>query len=100
MSLRTLKQLHEAGQATFQVKFYKAERQRDFENFRMMFIDDEILLLSYNVYGRGGGRDTGQLVLMKSALTSVSDSFYIAYHNYFERLWSSADEWDFCKYVE
>jgi hypothetical protein len=98
-SLKTLKKLKTERNAKFEVRFYKGETDSDFENFRAMFIDDEILLLSYNVYGRGDGRDAPQLVIFKSQLLSASDGFYQSFHSYFEQLWSSSEPWDFKKYV-
>ncbi|MBB2964473.1 hypothetical protein [Methylobacterium sp. R2-1] len=98
-SLRKLRSLRLERGARFEVRFYKAETLRDFQNFRMMFIDDETLLLSYNVYGRGDGRHLPQQVILKSS-TSATDNFYFAYRGYFDRLWESSDPWDFSRYVE
>jgi hypothetical protein len=99
-SLRNLKRLKNERNARFEVRFYKAEKERDFENFRIMLIDDDIMLLSYNVYGKNAvGRDTAQIVLFKSNMTSSSDNFYFAFQGYFERLWASSDSWDFETYV-
>jgi hypothetical protein len=99
-SLAILKRLREERNANFEVRFYKAETERDFENFRMMFIDDDILLLSYNIYGNeDAGRNTPQLVLFKSGMKSSSGEFYSAFRGYFERLWSSSDPWNFNQYV-
>jgi hypothetical protein len=99
-SLRNLKRLKDEKNARFEVRFYKAETERDFENFRIMLIDDDIMLLSYNVYGRNSaGRKTPQTVLFKSSMTSSSDNFYFAFQGYFERLWASSASWDFQTYV-
>lgn len=99
-SLRSLKRLRDERNARFEVRFYQAEKERDFENFRIMLIDDDIMLLSYNVYGRNSaGRNTAQIVLFKSNMTSSSDNFYFAFQGYFERLWASSNSWDFETYV-
>lgn len=99
-SLRNLKRLRDDENARFDVRFYLAEKDRDFENFRMMLIDDDILLLSYNVYGRDeAGRSTAQIAFFKSAMTSSTDNFYFAFQGYFERLWQSSPAWDFKEHV-
>lgn len=99
-SLKTLQRLKEDRNGRFEVRFYKSETDRDFENFRMMFIDEEVLLLSYNVYGKpDAGAGTAQLVLLKSRMMPSADSFYIAYQGYFDRLWIFSDPWDFQSYV-
>lgn len=99
-SLEILQRLRKERSANFEVRFYKVVTERDFENFRMMFIDDDILLLSYNVYGNeDAGRNTPQLVLFKSGMKSSSGGFYSAFRGYFERLWNSSNSWDFKEYV-
>jgi hypothetical protein len=99
-SLTNLKRIKQDRNVQFEVRFYRAEAARDFENFRIMLIDDDILLLSYNVYGKNAdGRSTPQAVLFKSNMMSSSDNFYFAFHGYFERLWASSTSWDFEQYV-
>lgn len=99
-SLRNLKRLRDEENARFEVRFYRAETDRDFENFRIMLIDDDIMLLSYNVYGRDeAGRSTAQIVSFKSAMTSSTDNFYFAFQGYFERLWQSSPAWDYQEHV-
>jgi hypothetical protein len=98
-SLRRLATIRKERDAKIEVRFYKGSESKDFEMFRMMFIDDSILLLSYNVYGRGDGRKLPQLVLQKNKLSSATDGFYYAYHSYYERLWESSDPWEPQQYV-
>lgn len=98
-SLQILKTLHDDRRANFEVRFYSGDTARDFENFRMFFVDDDILLLSYNVYGRGDGRKTPQLVIRKGSVSGESEGFYHAYRSYYERLWASSRIWDFREYL-
>lgn len=98
-SLKVLSSLKRDRALNFEVRFYKGDTAKDFEDFRMMFIDGETLLLSYNVYGRDRGLKTPQLVLKKSAFSSEESSFYYAYQSHFERLWESSQPWDFQEYV-
>lgn len=99
-SLQNLSRLRSEKNARFEVRFYRSEKERDFEHFRMMLIDNEIILLSYNVYGKAArGTNTAQAVLFKSSMAASSDNFYFAFQGYFERLWASSDPWDFKTHV-
>jgi hypothetical protein len=98
-SLKLLKKFHDDRSLNFEVRFYLANTGRDFENFRMMFINDDILLLSYNAYGHGDGRDAPQLILDQKAAAQSQQNFYFPFKNYYERLWGASEIWDFKKYV-
>jgi hypothetical protein len=98
-SLRKLKQYHEERSYVFEVRFYPSNSKRDVQDFRMMFIDHELLLLSYNAYGMGDGRNAPQLVLTKSRLASTKSNFYFPYENYYDKLWAESKIWDFIEYV-
>jgi hypothetical protein len=98
-TLTILKELRERRGLNFEVRFYSGETERDYENFRMFFVDDDVLLLSYNVYGRGDGRQTPQLVIRKGFLSGETEGFYHAYRSYYARLWDSSRQWDFNQYL-
>lgn len=98
-SLKILKRLHDERSLHFEVRFYSARTARDFENFRMMFVNDDLLLLSYNAYGQGDGRNIPQLIVNQKAASKSWENFYYPFKNYYERLWETADQWDFEKYV-
>lgn len=88
-SLRRLAKLKMDRKLNIDVRFYS-----DLQSFRMMFIDDNILLLSYNDYGKGDGSQIPQLVLLKSPLQSSSRLFYFAYEQYYETLWRESLAWN------
>jgi hypothetical protein len=98
-SLQILKRLKEIHGFHFEVRFYRADAESDIESFRMMFINDSTLLLSYNAYGHGDGSDLPQLVIFRAWSTSSKQNFFFPFRQYYERLWNSAEPWDFTEYV-
>lgn len=72
-----------------QVRFYN-----NFQIFRMMFIDDSICLLSYNVMGEGDGSQLPQIHIVKHPKRDVN-SLYYPLEIYFDDLWKVSKEWNF-----
>lgn len=92
-SLTKLARLVRDKDLNVEVRFYKAESERDFEVFRCMFINNKICLLSYNSFGRGEGREHPQLLLRNFDDADDTTSFYHAFKTYYEKKWADADEW-------
>lgn len=93
-SLRKISKLRQKY-PNIQVRFYN-----DFQIFRLMFIDDSICLLSYNVTGEGDGSQLPQLHIVKPSQTQrVINSLYYPLGVYFEDLWETSDVWDFREYL-
>jgi hypothetical protein len=78
-----------------EVRFYPSLANRDLQLFRMMFINDELCLLSYNVIGEGDGSQLPQLHLTNFTHTRNVESFYYPFREYFEKLWVDSLPWDF-----
>ena len=94
-SLSTLKHLKESRNVAIEVRFYPAKRKNDFQDFRMMFVDENVLLLSINAYGKGSGSRLPQIVLRRASFTSSERSMYFAFKSYYDRLWEVSEPWDF-----
>jgi len=77
-----------------EVRFYN-----DFQIFRMMFIDDSICLLSYNVMGEGDGSQLPQIHVVRHPKRDVN-SLYFALEKYFDDLWEESEEWDFKEFLD
>jgi hypothetical protein len=93
-SLRIIATLKERY-PNIEVRFYS-----DFQILRLMFIDDSLCLVSYNVMGEGDGSQLPQLHILKPSQTErVENSFYYPLEIYFNQLWKSADVWDFKDYL-
>lgn len=72
-----------------EVRFYD-----NFQIFRMMFIDDSICLLSYNVMGEGDGSQLPQIHIVKHPKRDVN-SLYFPLERYFDDLWEFSEKWNF-----
>ena len=93
-SLRKIATLKERY-PNIEVRFYS-----DFQIFRLMFIDDSLCLVSYNVMGEGDGSQLPQLHVFKPSQTErVENSFYYPLEIYFEQLWKSSETWNFKDYL-
>lgn len=93
-SLRKIAEL-KVKYPNIEVRFY-----RNFQIFRLMFIDDSICLLSYNVIGEGDGSQLPQLHIVKPSQTQrVINSLYFPLEKYYEDLWKESDSWDFREHL-
>jgi hypothetical protein len=82
------------------VRFYEARTERDYQQFRLMFIDDTICLLSHTVWDTSDGSNNPQIVLV-SRRSARTRQIFSAFSDYFERVWSDATttEVDLSKYI-
>jgi len=92
-SLEAIARLKEQ-EKNLQVRFYK-----DFPAFRLMFINDEILLAGHYVLGKGDGTQTPQLHIAKTRASRDINSLYYAFQEYFESIWEDSEVWDFKAYL-
>ncbi|MBI4828591.1 MAG: hypothetical protein HY804_07250 [Nitrospinae bacterium] len=101
-SIKKLAEQKKRHGINLQVKYYSSEKSKDYPIFRMMFIDDQLCLLSYNVFGEGDGSQLPQLCINKGASDRDTDSFYYPMKLYFDKLWSdpSSEEIDYEKCSE
>lgn len=94
-SLRTIADLKQKFK-NIEVRFYQR-----FQIFRMMFIDDSICLLSYNVTGEGDGSQLPQIYVIKPVFENirVTNTLYYPLEKYFKDLWEISRIWDFNEYL-
>ena len=93
-SLQDIAQLKFNRKFNIEVRFYKESPV-----FRLMFIDDSLCLMSYNIFGKGNGSDFPQLHLVKSSGKQKELSFYHPVKMYFEQQWDKGIVWDFQQYI-
>ena len=91
-SLRRLKELQAHRGIDIEVRFYGGESA-----FRLMFIDAELCLVSYNVYGGQPAQNLPQLTVVD--LADATKSYYWAFKRHFDLIWQDADSWDFRTYL-
>lgn len=94
-SLEILRELKKDRGMNIEVRFYPNENNRDFPFFRLMFIDDSLCLLSYNVFGEGDGSQLPQLHLKKFQDRRDVESFYYPFKHFFDSLWKDSSAWNF-----
>lgn len=94
-SLKIIAQLKNERNFKIDVRFYQNE-----PIFRMMFIDDSLCLLSYNIFGKGDGSDFPQLHIFNSSGKQKEKTFYYPLKIYFEQQWQKGVEWNFLKHIE
>jgi hypothetical protein len=93
-SLRVIAKLKRERKKNIEVRFYD-----DFPAFRLMFMNDNICLVSYYVLGKGSGGDLPQLHIIRTASAGDKSSLYYAFEYYFNSIWSAAEKWDFERYL-
>jgi len=94
-SLRALQILKHSESRNIEVRFYN-----ELPLFRLMFINDNICLASHYILGEGDGSQLPQLHVWKKPLGRRDiESFYYPLKKYFDKLWESAEIWDFSKHL-
>jgi hypothetical protein len=94
-SLGVLAHLRNDLNMNIEVRFYPSIGHRDMPLYRLMFIDNSICLVSYNVFGEGDGSQLPQLHIKRFENRRDVESFYHPFRLYFDYLWDDAETWDF-----
>lgn len=94
-TLRLVKNLQQNRGADIEVRFYKGVRE-----FRLFFVSNRYVVVSYNVYGTNADDSQPSLVLARNP-TQETRSFYWAFKQYFDREWNAVtrNRWDFVEYL-
>ena len=96
-SLRRLAQLRIERKWNLEVRLYTS-----LPTFRLLFVDDELCLVSYYRFGDDDGSTLPQLHVARSGFwqrSIRSRSFYFGFQRYFEELWKVSEAWDFAAYL-
>jgi hypothetical protein len=88
-SLRVIARLRNQ-EKNIEVRFY-----RDFPAFRLMIINEEVILASHYVLGKGDGEEMPQLHIVRKSASRDTTSLYYAFQQYFDSIWADSKEWDF-----
>jgi hypothetical protein len=86
-SLKRIARLKTDASLNIEVRFYPHQKHRDFQIFRLMFIDNSVCLWSWTVWDQSMGRDNPQVILLNRAEGGPERSAYHAFQDYFNRLW-------------
>ncbi len=94
-SLRALSDLKIKQSRNIEVRFYS-----ELPLFRLMFINDNICLLSHYILGEGDGSQLPQLHIWKKPPGRRDiESFYYPLKKFFDKTWEKAMPWDFKTYL-
>lgn len=95
-SLGELSRQKQARAKNIEVRLYD-----EFPTFRLMFINDEICLVSHYMLGKGGdGSDAPQIHVVKRSSSLDVESIFYGFDEYFQRMWERSTEWDWKTYLE
>jgi hypothetical protein len=96
-TLEHLRKYKEEDGYNIQVRLYRSEKDEDPPIFRLFFIDNQSVLISYYVLGEGSGLQMPQIQLMKNTGGKQSKTFYYAFDHYFNYLWDRSEVHTFAR---
>jgi len=96
-TLDRLKKFKEEDGYNIQVRLYRSEKDEDPPIFRLFFIDNQSVLVSYYVLGEGSGLQMPQIQIIKNKGGKRVNTFYYAFDHYFNYLWDRSEEHDFTR---
>jgi len=99
-TLERLKKYKEEDGYNIQVRLYKLERDEDVPIFRLFFVDNQFVLVSYYVLGEGSGLQMPQIQVVKNTWRKRTRTFYYAFDHYFKYLWVRSEPYDFSREVD
>lgn len=90
-TIEQIKKLQQKRGLNIEVRLYRGADDQDFQRFRLLFIDEELCLLGWTVWGAHEGRENPQVVLSNKKSGSDSDqTMYKAFSDYYELLWQES----------
>lgn len=100
-SLLTIKQIKEKYGYNIEVRFYPEADEKDLQQFRLMFINESICLVSYTAWGKENedGSRLPQLKISNDTAKDAYQTFYYPFKQHFDRLWEESEIWDFSEYL-
>jgi hypothetical protein len=94
-SLRIIAYLRNDRAKNIEVRFYDS-----LPAFRLMFINDEVCLVSHYVLGKGDGSQLPQLHIIKRRPAQDINSLYHGFKEYFEKIWADSSVWNFEEFLD
>lgn len=91
-TLGKLKRLKDEHGYNMEVRLYKSEKESGPPSFRLFFIDNKSVLVSYYLFGEGAGLQMPQIHIFKPDHKRDSENFYYAFEHYFDALWDSSEQ--------
>jgi hypothetical protein len=83
-----------------EVRLYKSDKDQGPPSFRLFFIDNNSVLVSYYIFGEGNGLEMPQIQIEKDSIDRDTANFYYAFNHYFNSLWDSCEPLSIIEYNE
>lgn len=91
-SLKIFARLKLEKQLNLEVRFYKEENRSEFQQFRLMFINNHLCLASWTVWDDKLGMNNPQLILRQSSGSDdKKTTLFKAFKDHFEETWESGE---------
>jgi hypothetical protein len=92
-TLNRLNKLKNEHGYNIEVKLYKSYSEKGPPSFRLFFIDNKSVLVSYYVFGEGDGLQMPQIKISKPTNDRDTQNFYFAFNHYFNSLWELSENY-------
>lgn len=92
-TLERLRALENEHGYNIKVRLYKSESETGPPSFRLFFIDNNAVLVSYYVFGEGDGLHMPQIRITKPANDRDTKNYYFAFKHYFNSLWEQSEDY-------
>jgi hypothetical protein len=89
-TLERIKELKKEKGYNIEVRLYKSDNDQGPPSFRLFFIDNKSVLVSYYVFGEGDGLAMPQIEVEVDSNNRDTANFYYAFNHYFNALWDSS----------
>jgi len=90
-SVRTIARVCRTRSLDIEVRYYPASFDKDYQLFRLMFINNNWCLWSWTVWGPHLGKNNPQVLLENRDSQSPNPTAYKAFKDHFETLWDDKD---------
>ncbi|WP_411825622.1 hypothetical protein [Luteolibacter sp. AS25] len=89
-SIKSLKNLRDEKNLNIEIRLYNASSEYLMPKFRLMFINGDVCLMSYTIFGEGLERNLPQYWIRQWQGKGDKTTLYYALNMYFEQLWMSS----------
>jgi hypothetical protein len=96
-TIKKLKMLKFDHGYNIEVRLYRSSGDSGPPSFRLFFIDNSSVLVSYYLMGEGNGSQMPQMIIRKPDGKNEVENFYFAFDHYFNSLWENSEQCDFNK---
>lgn len=86
-TLNKIKKLKQEHGYNIEIRLYDSEKESGPPSFRLFFIDETSVLVSYYIFGEGEGLQMPQVQIFKPKSKRDVENFYYAFDHYFNSLW-------------